>query len=94
MEVAKESYGQYRSENYGSHCQKLVIGNLTLYFSYDTVIAFAAPGMTSLAISVNVWGPTTGKHLNWICSDKARRIPYTEFKAKLDAKLKEMRVAL
>ena len=54
---------------------------LTLYFSYETVIAYQEIGK-ELVATQNIWGPTTGKHLNWI-SDKEDRIPYDEFKEKL-----------
>ena len=36
-----------------------------------------------LVISENVWGTTTGKHLNWINEDKTKRIPNKEFEQKL-----------
>ena len=39
-----------------------------LFFSYETLVAFrfANDPCPSLVICENVWGPTTGKHLNWI----------------------------
>ena len=63
---------------------KVVVGNITLYFSYHTVIAFRAPGY-GLVVGQNVWSPTTGKHLNEIDGgDKKSRLPYTDFRRLLD----------
>lgn len=62
---------------------QISIGNLTVYKSYSTVIAFRLNG--ELTITQNNWGNTTGKHLSNICSDKSIRIPYEEFKAKCEA---------
>lgn len=76
------SYGNYSSSNYGVHCLKFVIGNLHLWYSYDTPIAFETPA-TGLVIRENAWGPTTGKHLNWIDSNKQRRISGEAFEQKL-----------
>lgn len=39
------------------------VGDLTLVFSYSTLVGFAVPGIGRVR-SANVWGPTTGKHLN------------------------------
>ena len=81
------NYGNYSSDNYGS-CRAIQIGTLTLYFSYETVIAFQE-GFKDLVIRENDWGPTTGKHLNWICKDKSIRISGKEFEEKLEEVLKE-----
>lgn len=58
------------------------VGQLDLYFSYETVVAFRAP-KTGLVVSENVWSSTTGKHLNWICPDKSRRVSNEEFEKQL-----------
>jgi hypothetical protein len=57
------------------------IGTLSLYFSYKTVIAFSSPN--GLRIRTNVWGPTTGKHLNYLSADKTRRIEGSAFEKEL-----------
>jgi hypothetical protein len=59
------SYGQYSSDNYGAHCLKVVIGDLELWFSYSTVVAFSVPSCGQI-VHKNDWGTTTGKHLRWI----------------------------
>ena len=51
-------------ENYsrGNNARLVTIGDLDLYFSYKTVIAFNYEGRT--IGRVNEWGPTTGRHMN------------------------------
>ena len=56
---------------------QVTLGKLTLFFSYETVVGFSTP-KTGLCVSENIWGTTTGKHLN-IISDKTQRIPREEF---------------
>jgi hypothetical protein len=62
------NYGNYTSDNYGAHCLAITIktskGDLDIYFSYKTPIAFRFNG--SLIVRKNDWGTTTGKHLNAI----------------------------
>lgn len=85
--ISKRSYGDYKSDNYGAHSLQLHIGNLILWFSYDTVVAFAAPGHLR-RVSENCWGPTTGKHLNWIDGgNKSNRLSRTEFEQQLESVL-------
>jgi hypothetical protein len=59
------SYGNYSSSNYGAHTLRVEIESLTVWFSYSTPIAFRTPGLP-IVVRENVWGKTTGKHLNWI----------------------------
>lgn len=55
------------------------------YFSYTTVIAFT-DGFGGLVVTENVWGPTTGKHLNWIDGgDKSTRLGREAFLARLES---------
>ncbi len=50
-----------------------------MYFSYQTMVAFIAPGV-GLVVHDNDWGPTAGKHLNWIDGgNKADRVCGEEF---------------
>lgn len=66
--------------NNNAYCVEL--GNLTLYFSYETIIAFDSPE-SGLIIRENDWSATTGKHLNAIDSDKSIRINGSEFEESL-----------
>lgn len=55
------------------------LGDLDLYFSYRTPVAFRYPGIGTV-VRQNEWGPTTGKHLNAIDGgDKKSRVPGDEF---------------
>lgn len=76
------NYSQYASGNYGAHTLSLTYPNgITLYYSYQTVVAFHTPE-TGLVVSENIWGSTTGKHLNWLDggrkSQRLRRLAYIE----------------
>jgi len=76
------NYVDYSSNNYGSS-RSVYIGSLTLYFSYDTVVAFSSP-KTGLVIRKNDWSTTTGRHLNAINENKKIRIDGEEFEKQLD----------
>lgn len=80
--VSVRSYGNYSSDNYGAHALRVSVGSLNLYFSYKTCIAFE--NGRGLKVSENVWGPTTGKHLNWLDSgNKKKRLPRAQFEQEL-----------
>jgi hypothetical protein len=71
-------YGKY-SDNYGNHCLTFVSGPLQVWFSYKTMVAFKFDGHPRVVVK-NQWGPTTGKHLNWIDhGDKAGRVDQETF---------------
>lgn len=76
------NYGRYESNNYGAHTLKVDLGEIQFYYSYETIVAYC-DGKDGLVCSENVWGTTTGKHLNWIQSHKNRRINNTEFQEML-----------
>lgn len=63
--------------------------SLTLYFSYETIIAFRFNGQTFC--STNDWSKTTGKYLDEIEPDKANRIPHSELLNKLNNALTDHR---
>ena len=83
------NYGDYSNSNYGAHCMRVDIpasrngkSGITLYFSYDTLVAFRGETKkgSSLYVHTNDWGTTTGKHLNWIDGgDKESRLSDKEF---------------
>lgn len=80
-----EVYGHYANPAYGINSQVLTIGNLKLYYSFKTVVAYA--DADGLVVAKNIWGGNTGKHLRWIDGGspeaRARRIHYETFKVKL-----------
>ena len=83
--IKKWNYGNYSSNNYGYHSLAFRdINNNAYYYSYETLIAFESI-KTGLVIRQNVWGNTTGKHLNWINSDKSIRVNEDTFNKKLES---------
>ena len=76
--IAVQSY-------YGEHLNALQvqIGELILWFSYSTCIAFCTP-KTGKVVSQNDWGPTTGKHFGEIDGNtkeaRKKRLPYSDFR--------------
>ena len=77
------NYGNYSSENYGVHTLAFIDhkGN-TFYFSYETLVAFKIRNGNTY-VRKNIWGSTTGKHLNWIDGgDKKSRLSEEDFEKK------------
>lgn len=73
------SYGNYSSSNYGANCMYVSVGPIEIWYSYQTPVAFRVEGHSKVVHS-NDWGPTTGKHLNWIDDgDKSSRVSSEEF---------------
>lgn len=68
---------------------KVNIGTTTVWFSYETPIAFMHGTRNTLVVRENIWSTTTGKHLNSIDGGgkeaKARRVSSDEFNRALDA---------
>lgn len=60
----------------------VTLGDVRIVFSYRTAIAFYSPA-TGWVVSENVWGRTTGRHLNQETPVDAVRIPYSEFHQQL-----------
>ena len=81
MNVNFESYGQYASSNYEVNALVFTDPNGNrFYFSYKTLVAFRTN--RELVIQKNQWGPTTGKHLNWINENKKIRVDEEIFNKK------------
>ena len=83
MKIRLFNYGNYSSENYGSS-RGVQLGDITLYFSYETVVAFEVNG--HITASHNVWSTTTGKHLNAL-SRKNERVAHLKFNELLEHEL-------
>jgi len=77
-----ECYGQYSGGNYGLHCMRVVVGPVSVWYSYSTPVAFKV-GCQARVVHENAWGPTTGRHLNAIDGGdkhaKAARVSGEEF---------------
>lgn len=76
------NYGEYSSDNYGAHTLCFETPQGKYWFSYNTLVAFEMCG--EFHIIQNYWGPTTGKHLNWINDNKAIREDKEMFEENLD----------
>ncbi len=67
---------------------QVTMGNVTVWFSYRTIIAVQVAG-TPVVVRENRWGPTTGKHLNYIdgggAEAKRLRRPSGDFESMLSA---------
>lgn len=75
-----------------AHLTCVDVGMVTLWFSYNTCIAFKEYAKAPV-LSENEWSTTTGKHLNQI-GDKSLRIPREEFNQKLGEVLRVERVQI
>jgi hypothetical protein len=58
-----------------------------LAFSYETCIGFMRPSWKSWILRQNVWGPTTGKHMNALNADHKDRWNEEEFQWMLEGML-------
>ena len=77
------NYGEYSNSNYGAHTLRFTDAQGNDYwYSYETLVAFRIDG--EFHIIRNYWGNTTGKHLNWIDSDKSKREDDETFRANLE----------
>lgn len=77
LNIRVGDYGMYSGE-YRGPTMLVEVGEIRLWYSYETIVAFAAPGYGKV-VSENIWSKTTGKHLNWIDPYKDSRTPNEEF---------------
>jgi len=88
MNISFRTYGKYSSDNYGVNALRLDIGDISLWFSYKTVIAFRDGFNGEIVVSENKWSVVTGKHLNFIDGgNKKSRLNRIEFESKLSEML-------
>jgi hypothetical protein len=76
------SYGQYDSDNYGVNSLQVQFDSFTLFYSYQTIIAYK-DNQDGFVMCKNSWGTTTGKHMNWLDEDHSKRIDGNLFEQKL-----------
>lgn len=70
-------------ENLGPNFHLATLENKKIWFSYETIVGFENPN-GKLSVRQNVWGPTTGKHLNRIDGgDKNARLDENRFNAEI-----------
>lgn len=65
------------------------IGELDLFFSYETLVAFSLPGVGRI-VHENIWSATTGKHLNAIDKKRGDRVGAEKFNALLQSTLEKV----
>lgn len=88
------NYGQYTSDNYGVNSLRVDVGPLTIWFSYRTPVAFHLDGRARV-VRENQWGPTTGKHLNWIDGgNRKERVNSEEFERRFNEALQQCGLAV
>lgn len=79
------SFSSYCDNTTKGNALVFSLGDIDVYYSYKTPVAFHAG--ERLYVRENVWGPTTGKHLNAIDGGdkeaKAARVGENEFKVRL-----------
>jgi len=71
------------NENSALNAQRVDIGDVSFYFSYETIVAVQWAG--NRYVIQNQWSVTTGKHLNWIDGgNKKERLEPETFKRKIE----------
>lgn len=76
----------HRSEN--NNLTRVYLGtNLTIWFSYETPVAFAISGEGTFK-SENIWSRTTGRHLNTIPAKVT--LEHAEFTRRLNQMLDDL----
>lgn len=78
------TYGNYDNLNYGAHCLQVEFAKFTIYYSYETIVAYW-DYQDGTVCSENCWGTTTGRHLNLIQPDKKARKSREEFEKMFEA---------
>lgn len=87
------SYMQHSSNNYGVNSLYFECGDLRVYFSYQTPVAFWTP-TTGIVCRENDWSATTGKHLNAIQPKKSKRIVGRLFEEQLSVVVDRLGMSL
>jgi len=77
-----------RLEQLAPNFTRVEVGDVTIWFSYEIPIALRG-FLGGTIIRRNVWGTTTGRHLNVIDRDHSKRLSSEEFEVLLAAALKE-----
>lgn len=75
-----ESYGKNRDNNYGVNSLMVELEDITLYYSYNTIIGLHSYKLGLKIVSSNVWSHTTGKHINTLKGRGFKEIKNKEFK--------------
>lgn len=79
------SINLYKPGTYTGQAYSVYVGNCILYFSYNTLIGFS-DNQCNLRRS-NIWGPTTGKHMNYLGIKEFKEISEDELEHYVHAAL-------
>lgn len=80
------------SRSHNNNFTRVYVGkHLTLWFSYETVVAFAVDGEGTFK-SKNIWSQTTGKHLNSLSVRET--LEHDVFEARLEAIMAKINTVL
>ena len=77
----------FYNENTAKNAPYVKVNGVTFYLSYETVVAVSyamESGRVVMKVIKNYWGPTTGKHLNWISTDHSIRLDDADFEKELE----------
>lgn len=85
--VRVECYGR-RGGRYNGRAIRVDLGNVTIWFSYTTPIAFQK-GNGPIVARANDWGHTTGRHLDYVGVDREDRVDGEEFVELLNKALRD-----
>lgn len=72
LNVEKWNYGNYSSDNYGANSIAIRLGTRTVYYSYDTVVAFRgtnSKGENFDCVCQNCWGKQQGNTLTGLTAE-------------------------
>ena len=85
LNIGFQTYGEYASKNSSAKALQFFTSRATFWFSYKTLVAFKYLG-EEIVVHENIWGATTGKHLNWIDGgNKIDRVDNETFKMLLNS---------
>lgn len=74
--------------NTKAHC--VYIGDRCYFFSYETCVGYTGPGLDGDYKAIrreNVWGPTTGRHMNEMGIRDFHVLPEEEFRRVVEGSL-------
>lgn len=63
---------------------RLYLGDIVIWFSYETPVAYRVPGIAGVIVSDKGWSQTTRRHLGFIDGKRAP-IPHEDFERGLTA---------
>lgn len=74
------------TKSFNGNLSRVSMGDVTVWFSYETPIAFEVKG-EGIIVSRNVFGSTTGKHINFVKgeAEDVTQVGEVEFRVRLES---------